>query len=84
MKQPEEDNLYQLFGQFVKDGRMRAELTQSEVAAKVDLSQGYYSQIESGTRQVTFKVALKICSRLNLNLNDFVNMTTNENKPHRK
>ena len=75
MRKFENDRTYKLFGHFVKTGRERTGLYQREVAALVGLSQGYYSQIESGTRQVSLPLALSICAALELNFNDFVSMT---------
>ena len=74
MKKSESDRTYKLFGFFVRTAREKTGLYQREVAALVGLSQAYYSQIESGTRQINLPLALSICSVLNLDFNDFLKM----------
>ena len=60
------------FGNFVKEGRERLGLFQSDVAHKLSISQPYYSCIEKGKRNVDLILALKICEILKLNLNDYI------------
>lgn len=74
MRSFENDRTYKLFGFFIKTGREKKGLYQREVAALIGLSQAYYSQIESGTRQVSLPLALSICSVLNLDFIDFLKM----------
>lgn len=61
------------FGKFIKEGRRRRDMLQSEVAELVGISQPYYSMIENGTedRNVDLVLALKICRVLRLNISDF-------------
>lgn len=61
------------FGSFVKEGRERLGLYQSDVARALDISQPYYSCIEKGTRNVDLILAIKICETLRLNLSDYIN-----------
>jgi transcriptional regulator with XRE-family HTH domain len=61
----------QRFGMFIRDGRVKKGLLQKEVAAKLNISQVYYSYIENGSRNVDFPLALEICRVLELDLNDF-------------
>ena len=61
----------QRFGMFIRDGRLKKNLLQKEVAAKLNISQVYYSYIENGSRNVDFPLALEICRVLELDLNDF-------------
>ena len=61
----------QHFGMFIRDGRVKKGLLQKEVAAKLNISQVYYSYIENGSRNVDFPLALEICRVLELDLNDF-------------
>lgn len=72
MKKLEEDRTNKLFGHFIKVGRLKTGLYQREVASLVGLSQAYYSQIESGTKQISLPLALNICSVLDLNFDDFL------------
>lgn len=61
------------FGKFIKEGRRKRDMLQSEVAELVGISQPYYSMIEKGTedRNVDLVLALKICRVLRLNISDF-------------
>jgi transcriptional regulator with XRE-family HTH domain len=61
----------QRFGMFIRDGRVKKSLLQKEVAAKLNISQVYYSYIENGSRNVDLPLALEICRVLELDLNDF-------------
>ena len=62
------------FGKFIKEGRRKRDMLQSEVAELVGISQPYYSMIEKGTedRNVDLVLALKICRVLRLDIRDFV------------
>lgn len=59
------------FGNFIRGGRERLRLYQTQVAEQVGITQQYYSQIETGARNVDFVLALKICNILKLSVNDF-------------
>ena len=65
------------FGDFVREGRERLGLFQSDVARALDISQPYYSHIEKGTRNVDLILAMKICEILKLNLSDYINKYLN-------
>ena len=60
------------FGSFIKEGREKLDLYQSDIASLLGISQPYYSAIERGDRNVDLVLALKICSILNLDLNDYI------------
>ena len=62
------------FGKFIKEGREKRDMLQSEVATLVGISQPYYSMIEKGTkeRNVDLVLSLKICQVLKLDINDFI------------
>lgn len=60
------------FGKFIREGREKQHLYQSHVASSLEVSQQYYSQIETGARNVDLVLALKICEVLHLNLSDFI------------
>ena len=74
----DERNTKVKFGNFIKEGRERKHLYQSQVAESVNISQQYYSQIENGIRNVDLVLAMKICESLHLSLNDFIKMYQNE------
>lgn len=73
MKKIENSECLMGFGKFIKEGRTRRDMLQSEVAELVGISQPYYSMIEKGTedRNVDLVLALKICRVLRLNISDF-------------
>lgn len=60
------------FGYFIKSARIEKNMTQREVAEKAKIEQAYLSKIERGVREPTLNVALRLCSVLNLDINDFV------------
>lgn len=67
-----EDKQYNIaFGAFVRDGREKRGLFQSDVADKVGISQSHYARIENGTRAISLSLAMKLCDQLNLDINDF-------------
>lgn len=60
------------FGTFIKAGRERLNLLQGEVAQSLDITQQYYSLIESGKRNVDLVLAMRICEVLHLNMSDYI------------
>ena len=65
------------FGEFIRNGRCLNKLSQAELASALGLNQSYLSRIEQGSRNVDFELAVKICSQLNLDLNDFLKNNCN-------
>ena len=57
---------------------LRKDVSESQVAETVNISQQYYSQIENGIRNVDLVLAMKICESLQLSLNDFIKIYQNE------
>ena len=76
-KNPEDIAFQKEFGEYIKQGRERQHLYQSQVAELLGVTQQYYSHIEKGTRNVDFVLALKICQVLKINLNDFISTQIN-------
>lgn len=74
MKKIENSECLAGFGEFIKRGRERQDMFQSEVATLVGVSQPYYSMIENGAkdRNVDLVLALKICQVLKLDINEFI------------
>ncbi len=72
MKKIENSECLVSFGKFIKQGREKRDMFQSEVAMEVGISQAYYSYLERGEREIDFVLALKICQALHLDLNDFI------------
>ena len=60
------------FGALVREAREKQGLIQGDVAAKVGVSRSYYCYIESGSREIYFSLALKICKVLKLDLNELM------------
>lgn len=73
MKKIENSECLVNFGQFIKEGREKRDLLQSEVADMVGITQSYYSLIERGLRGVDLVTAMTICQKLRLNMSDYVN-----------
>ena len=74
MKKIENSECLVGFGKFIKEGREKRDMFQSEVASLVGITQPYYSVIENGAkeRNVDLVLALKICQVLRLDINDFI------------
>lgn len=60
------------FGAFVRAGRERTGLFQTEVAEMLGITQSHYSRIEAGERTPDLFLSMRICEALNLDLSDFV------------
>ena len=59
------------FGRFIREARERVGLSQAEAARRVGCSRSYYCMIESGDREIYFTLSLKICSILDISIDDF-------------
>lgn len=73
MKKIKNSECQKAFGNFIKEGRERRDMLQSEVAALVGITQAYYSYIERGAedRNIDLVLALRICQVLRLDINEF-------------
>lgn len=60
------------FGKFVREGRDRQGLYQSQVAEQLNITQQNYSKIELGKMNVDFVTALRICEILHLDISDYI------------
>ena len=58
------------FGEFIRSGRVGKKRSQKDLANILDLDQSYLSRLEQGARSIDFELAVKICSCLDLDLND--------------
>lgn len=72
MKNIDNQECLNKFGEFIKKGRENRGMYQREVATLAGTSQVYISQIEQGQRNVDLTLALKICQILRLDLNEFI------------
>ena len=71
MKKLPKEYIVKEFGNFIREARERKGMIQAEVAQKVGISRGYYALIETGAREIYFTTAMKLCSALDVNFNDF-------------
>ena len=60
------------FGSYIKEARGWRQMTQAEVAERLEISQSYYSLIENGEREVDLVMAVKICQELKVDMRDFI------------
>ena len=78
MKSAVDQNFAKLFGEFVRNSRGLKKVSQQELADQLEISQSYLSKIEQGVRSVDFELAVRICSFLNRDLNDFLKQSKND------
>lgn len=55
-----------MLGEFLKKYRIKNNLSQEQMASILNTSQGYYSQLETGTRKPGFIMVDRISKSLNL------------------
>lgn len=72
MKTINEKECERAFGRFVKEGRERLGLYQSDVAEALGYTQSRISQLESGIKSTDLAGALELCQFLNLDLKEFI------------
>ena len=73
MKTIDRNDCHVAFGKYIKNARERKGLSQSEVAKILEVSQPYYSRIESGRREIDLAFAFKICDVMGVDIRDFAN-----------
>lgn len=74
MKLLNNEQAYKRFGAFIRAAREKRGYTQAEVAELLGVSGSYYAYVESGQRKATLPMALNICTILDADLNDFINV----------
>ena len=72
MKQINNSECLNDFGQYIRTERERQKIYQTEMAQMLGISQAYYSMIEQGKREIDLVLAIRLCSILKLSLQDFV------------
>ncbi len=77
MNHEEELNFAELFGKFVRQGRMEQKINQKDLANQLGMDQSYLCRLERGNRNVDLELAIKICSFLKLDLNEFIKASRN-------
>ena len=71
-------NVKNFVGQKIKRWRLEQNITQEQLAHRLDLSQGYINQIENGKRSFTLETLQKVAAVLGLPLSDIFNEENNE------
>ena len=59
----------------IKVERMRNELTQFQLAEKIEVHEKYIGKIESGKQNITLKTLVKLANALNTNLQTLVDIS---------
>lgn len=66
--------------QLLRQTRTKAELTQTQLAKKLEVQQSFVSKYESGERRLDVLELRRVCAALNLSLAEFVRRLDNEIK----
>ena len=67
---PPRNHLYKVLGEAVRAERIKAGLTQEQLAEKADLARNYIGNIERAEHKVTVETLARIAKALNLRVND--------------
>lgn len=69
--------IYKLLGNRVRQERLKLNLTQEQLAEKVDLSTSYIGQIERGERNISLDTLVVICKSLGVTIDYLLQDSTN-------
>lgn len=69
------ENAFVNFGKKVKQIREAHDITQEELALRIDVDKSYIGRIERAERYVTLKVIIKIADALNIRVKDLFEFT---------
>lgn len=64
------------FGQNIKQIRKHMNMSQKELATKMEISQSYLSDIENGRKNLSIKTVKKLANSLGLSVTDLFNDDT--------
>lgn len=67
---PTTRNLYKILGETIRAERLKAGLSQEQLAEKSDLARNYIGNIERAEHKVTLETLARISKALNLKVND--------------
>jgi transcriptional regulator with XRE-family HTH domain len=67
-----------LLGQYIRDTRASAGMTQAMLAAALAKPQSYIAKIESGERRIDILEFIQICEAMNVNVNGAINYIKEE------
>ena len=70
-----EEQFYEKSGEYIRAARERKGLKQREIANAVGITQSYYSNIESGKREMSYRLATKIFEVLDLSADAAIRFT---------
>jgi len=66
--------ILQKFGENLRKIREKAELSQEQVSYEAGFSRSYYTEVETGKRNISLLNILKICSFLKIEINDIIKL----------
>ncbi len=69
---------YSIIGSRIKQARLKAGLTQQEIAEKMNLSVAFISRVERGTSHINLKRLSEFCSILNISEGYILNGVSDE------
>lgn len=69
--------VYKLLGNRIRQERLKLNLTQEQLAEKVDLSTSYIGQIERGERNISLDTLVVICKSLGVTIDYLLQDSTN-------
>ena len=64
--------LEEYFGKLMRDRRKEKKITQEQLAELVGISTTYLRETEHGNHSITWKIWLKICMALQIDVNDLI------------
>ncbi len=64
---------YKLLGKNIKEARKSLNMTQEQLAEKIDVSTVFISQIENGTRKPSLETLYKLSVSLNIKIDTLIN-----------
>lgn len=70
---------YNALGTRIKNKRLEQNLTQEQLAEKVELSAVYIGQIERGERKMTIETLVKLANSLNSSIEELLKDSTSSN-----
>lgn len=70
---------YKIIGQRLKRARKEADLTQQELAEKLNLSIAYVSRVERGNSHINLKRLTEVCSVLGISEGEILTGVSNDN-----
>jgi len=65
-------NLQQIFGEIIKQLRIKRNLSQETLAFNADIDRTYISDIEKGERNISMQVAFKLANALQISFSELI------------